>query len=206
MPRCTHVPSFVSLAQNLLSPEDPTSKHLLRPWRVQLASHRNGTPNGFLSWYSTRVTCEFWVQWLPPFDPQGREKIFGSPFTGRHVPRATYRRSTRDRHHSRSGVSVRPSVPPRSRSDQPFRALFPEMLGHTYTQTDKHQPPNFFSPTHRRKSSFIRTCYAKALAPFYSLRFWSALCIPSQNGMHHRITLIELHQCTKFWCRQLKVS
>ena len=37
---------------------------------------------------------------------------------------------------------------------------------HTHTQTHKHQPPNFFSPTHRRKSSFIRTCYAKALAPF----------------------------------------
>ena len=39
----------------------------------------------------------------------------------------------------------------------------------THTQTDrqthKHQPPNFFSATHRRKSSFIRTCYAKALAP-----------------------------------------
>ena len=36
----------------------------------------------------------------------------------------------------------------------------------THRHTDKHQPPNFFSPTHRRKSSFIRTCYAKALAPF----------------------------------------
>ena len=49
------------------------------------------------------------------------------------------------------------------------RALCPEMLGHTHThthrQTHKHQPANFFSLTHRRKSSFIRTCYAKALAP-----------------------------------------
>ena len=35
----------------------------------------------------------------------------------------------------------------------------------THRHTHKHQPPNFFSPTHRRKSSFIRTCYAKALAP-----------------------------------------
>ena len=32
---------------HLLSPEDPTSKQLLRPWRVQLARHRNGNPNGF---------------------------------------------------------------------------------------------------------------------------------------------------------------
>ena len=36
----------------------------------------------------------------------------------------------------------------------------------THSHTDKHDPANFFSPTHRRKSSFIRTCYAKALAPF----------------------------------------
>ena len=26
----------------------------------------------------------------------------------------------------------------------------------------------------------------------------AAACTPSPNGMHHRITLIELHQCTKF--------
>ena len=47
LPRCTHVPSLMSLAQSSLSPEDPTSKQLLRPWRVQLAPDRNGTPNGF---------------------------------------------------------------------------------------------------------------------------------------------------------------
>ena len=34
-------------AQSSLSPEDPTSKQLLHAWRVQLAPHRNGTPNGF---------------------------------------------------------------------------------------------------------------------------------------------------------------
>ena len=83
------------------------------------------------------------------------------------MPRATCRRSTRDRHHRRSGVSARPSVPPRSRSDQPFGRYSRKCLDtQTHTQTHKHQPPNFFSPTHRRKSSFIRTCYAKALAPF----------------------------------------
>ena len=83
------------------------------------------------------------------------------------MPRATCRRSTCDRHHRRSGVSARRSVSPRSRSDQPFERCARKCLDtHTDTQTDKHQPPNFFSPTHRRKSSFIRTCYAKALAPF----------------------------------------
>ena len=37
-----------------------------------------------------------WVQWLPPFDPQGREKIFGSPLRGGtcHVPRAAGRLAT----------------------------------------------------------------------------------------------------------------
>ena len=83
------------------------------------------------------------------------------------MPRATCRRPTRDRHQCRSGVSARRSVPPRSRSDQPFGRCARKCLDtHTHRQTDKHQPPNFFSPTHRRKSSFIRTCYAKALAPF----------------------------------------
>ena len=47
LPRCTHVPSLLSLAQSSLSPEDPTSKQLLRPWRVQLVPHWNSTPNGF---------------------------------------------------------------------------------------------------------------------------------------------------------------
>ena len=83
------------------------------------------------------------------------------------MTRATCRRSTRDRHYRRSGVSARRSVPPRSRSDQPFGRNARKCLDtHTHRQTHKHQPPNFFSPTHRRKSSFIRTCYANALAPF----------------------------------------
>ena len=37
----------------------------------------------------------------------------------------------------------------------------------THTHTDSQTPDaQLFSATHRRKSSFIRTCYAKALAPF----------------------------------------
>ena len=37
----------------------------------------------------------------------------------------------------------------------------------THRQTDSQtRSGELFSATHRRKSSFIRTCYAKALAPF----------------------------------------
>ena len=59
------------------------------------------------------------------------------------------------------------------------------ILGNAWThrQTDKHDPANFFSPTHRRKSSFIRTCYAKALAPFILYDF----------GL-----VMELCRCTNF--------
>ena len=42
MPRSTHLPSLVSLAKNFLAPENPTSKKVFRPWRVQPAPHRNG--------------------------------------------------------------------------------------------------------------------------------------------------------------------
>ena len=56
---------------------------------------------------------------------------------------------------------------------------------HTHRQTDKHQPPNFFSPTHRRKSSFIRTCYAKALAPFILYDFG----LPFPFGFEQRLFL-----------------
>ena len=104
---------------------------------------------------------------VPSVWPVGACDFFLQAFTRRHVPRATCRRPTRDRHHSRSGVSARPSVPPRSRSDQPFGRCARKCLDtQTDTHTHKHDPANFFSPTHRRKSSFIRTCYAKALAPF----------------------------------------
>ena len=94
-------------------------------------------------------------------------RIFLQAFTRRHVPRATCHRWTPDRYHRRSGVSGHRSVPAPSRSDQPFGRYSRKCLDtHTYIHTDKHDPANFFSPTHRRKSSFIRTCYAKALAPF----------------------------------------
>ena len=44
MPRSTHLPSLVSLAQNFLAPEDHTSKMFSDPsaCTVQPAPHRNG--------------------------------------------------------------------------------------------------------------------------------------------------------------------
>ena len=142
-------------------------------------------------------------------------RIFLQAFTRRHVPRATCRRPTRDRHHCRSGVSARPSVPPRSRSDQPIgrysrKCLDTHTHTHTHTQTDKHDPANFFSPTHRRKSSFIRTCYAKALAPsiLYDFGLISRQrCLTNLHvrtcAMHHFVsftivlyTIKEIYRCS----------
>ena len=101
-----------------------------------------------------------------------------------HEPRVAGRPATGT--HSRSGVSARPSVPPRSPIGPAVRALCPEMLGHTHRHTDKHDPANFFSPTHRRKSSFIRTCYAKALAP--------SILYSRNNTLHLRFRLNFAHK------------
>ena len=95
-------------------------------------------PQWILSWYSTRVTCEFGFRGCPPFDPQGLfEKIFGSSLRGGtcHVPRTGDRPAT--------GTIVVPAFPSASIGATPVpigpavRALFPEMLGHTDRQTDR---------------------------------------------------------------------
>ena len=81
------------------------------------------------------------------------------------------------------------------------------MSTHTETdrQTHKHQPPNFFSPTHRRKSSFIRTCYANALAPFILYDFGLEAGIAKHClGPNRRYTILAIpaldfvsrHRCT----------
>ena len=52
------------------------------------------------------------------------------------------------RHHHRSGVSARPSVPPRSRSDQPFGRYVRKCLNkHTHTLTNTSRPTFFQRPT-----------------------------------------------------------
>ena len=107
-----------------------------------------------------------WAQRLPPFDLQGRAEIVGRPSRGGtcHVQRAADRPAT--------GTTVVPAFRRVHRChpgpDRTSRsgAMSGNAWTHTHTHTDKHDPANFFSRTHRRKSSFIRTCYAKALAPF----------------------------------------
>ena len=122
-------------------------------------------PKWILSWYSTRVTCEFGFSGCPRLTSRGARKflvdLYGAARATCHVPPADPRPAPLS--FRRFGASIGANPVPIGPA---VRALFPEMLGHTHTHTDKHQPPNFFSATHRRKSSFIKTCYAKALAPF----------------------------------------
>ena len=159
--------------------------HMYRVWCRWLKVHfhrRTTRQNSFFapgacSWHPTgtvppmdfklvQYACDLrvWVQWLPPFDLQGREKIFGRPLRGGtcHVPRAAGRPAT--------GTNVVPAFRcvHRCHPGPDRTSRWGAIPGNAWThrQTDKHQPPNFFSPTHRRKSSFIKTCYAKALAPF----------------------------------------
>ena len=122
-------------------------------------------PQWILSWCSTRVTCEFRICGAPRVTCRVVRNFVAS-FQGAaratcHVPPADPRPAPLSFRRFGASIGATP-VPIRPA----VRALCPEMLGHTHTHTDKHQPPNFFSATHRRKSSFIRTCYAKALAPF----------------------------------------
>ena len=126
-------------------------------------------PQWILSWYSTLVTCEFGISGAPRVTCRAVRFFFASLHaaarTTCHVPPADPRPAPMS--FRRFGASIGATPVPIGPA---VRALCPEMLGHTHTQTDrqthKHDPANFFSATHRRKSSFIRTCFAKALAPF----------------------------------------
>ena len=91
LPRCTHVPSLVSLAQSFLKPEDPMSKKRSASGACSLRP--TGTaPQRILSWGGMRVTCEFEVGSAPRLTCRGAKK-FLQAFTRRHVhvPRATNR-------------------------------------------------------------------------------------------------------------------
>ena len=102
-------------------------------------------PQWILRWYSTRVTCEFGFTGCPRLTPRGARKFLVVLYG---AARATCRRPTRNRHHCRSGVSARRSVPPRSRSDQPFGRYSRKCLD---TQTDRLtntiRPTFFQGPT-----------------------------------------------------------
>ena len=106
-------------------------------------------PQWILSWYSVRLTSKFGIGGVAHVTCRC-VRIFLQAFTRRHVSRATCRRSTRDRHHHRSGGSTRRSVPRRSRSDQPFGRYYRKCLD-TQTSQLKCPSPTSFSPptTHR---------------------------------------------------------
>ena len=140
------MPSLVSLAQSFLKPADPTSKNVIRLWRVQLAPHRNEYPQWILSWYSIRVTSKFGIGGAAHVTCRC-VRIFLQAFTRRHVSRATCRRSTQDRHHYRSGGSARRMVPRRSRLDQPFGRYSRKCLD-TQTSQLKCRSVTFLQPTH----------------------------------------------------------
>ena len=121
-------------------------------------------PQWILSWCSTCVTCEFGFSDSPRLTSRGARKflvdLYAAARATCHVPPADQPPAPMSfrRFGASTGATPVPIGPA-------VRALCPEMLGHTDKQTNTSRP-TFFSPTHRRKSSFIRTCYAKALAPF----------------------------------------
>ena len=100
-----------------------------------------------LSWGGIRMTCEFGSGSALRLTCRC-VRIFLKAFTRRHVPRVTCRRPNHNRHNCRSGVSARPSVPPRSRSDQPFGRYPRKCLDtHTHRLTNTIRPTFFRRPT-----------------------------------------------------------
>ena len=77
MPRSTHLPSLVSLAQNFLASEDPTSKKFSDPGACSL--HPTGTAT--TKAYTLRLyTCDLqiWCRWGLPFGLQGWLEVCAS--------------------------------------------------------------------------------------------------------------------------------
>ena len=107
-------------------------KNVIRLWHVQHAPLWDGNPKGSRftvgAMYPVNETPV-----PPPVWPVAVTTYFMQCFARRHVARATWRRPTRDRHHRRSEESPRRTVPPTSRSVQPFGLQMPKSLD---TQTD----------------------------------------------------------------------
>ena len=125
-------------------------------------------PQWILSWCSTCVTCEFGFSDSPRLTSRGARKflvdLYAAARATCHLPAIDLRPAPIAVPAFRCVHRCHPGPDRTSRSGAiPGNAWTHR---HTHTQTHKHHPPNFFSATHRRKSSFIRTCYAKALAPF----------------------------------------
>ena len=124
--RCTHVPSLVCLAQSFLKPEDPMSKSF-PPLARAACTTQERQPQKHTDWGSVRVTCKFGIGSASRLTCKC-VNVFLQTSARRHVPRAMCRRSTRYRHHRRSGVLGRRPVPPPPRSDQSFGRYSPKCL------------------------------------------------------------------------------
>ena len=103
-------------------------------------------PQWILSWYSTRVTCEFGFSGCPRLTPKGARKflvvLYGAARATCHVPPADPRPapSTFRRFGASIGATPVPIGPA-------VRAPCPEMLGHTHRQTNTIRPTFFRRPT-----------------------------------------------------------
>ena len=109
--------------------------------------HPTGTaPQWILSWYSTRVTCEFRICGAPRVTCRAVRKflvdLHAAAHATCHVPPADPRPAPSS--FQRFGASIGTTPVPIGPA---VRALFPEMLGHTDRQTDtltNTSRPTFF--------------------------------------------------------------
>ena len=149
--------SIEALAQRIPESEDPKvggSQNTCAPVARATCKPRRPDPPWKSSHYSEHMWCKFGpASFTGSACSACRNFMQGS--TGSHVARGTWRRSTRDGHHRRSGVPVHPVVPPPSRSHQPFGLHNQKCLNRqtdplTHTQT---QFANFgFRPLRQFKS------------------------------------------------------
>ena len=99
MPRSTHLPSLVSLAQNFLAPEDPTSKKFFDPGACSLHPTKTATTKAHtLGLYMCDL--QIWCRWCPPFGLQSWLEVCASLHAAAratcHVHRASLK-STKSR-------------------------------------------------------------------------------------------------------------
>ena len=100
-------------------------------------------PKWILSWYSTRVTCEFGFSGCPRLTPRGARKflvvLYGTARATCHVPPVDPRPAPLS--FRRFGASIGATPVPIGPA---VRALCPEMLGHTHRQTQKTRSGQLF--------------------------------------------------------------
>ena len=116
---------------------------------MQPAPLWNGNPKSTQRWYTCYVlTCRCVRFFFAGLHEAARATCHVPPIDPRPAP-TSFRRF---------GASIGGTPVPIGPA---VRVLFTKVLGHIHTRSGQ-----LFSATHRRKSSFITTYYAKGLAPF----------------------------------------